>query len=140
QPTEYLRGRCPACYGSDRRLSASQTGVPDSLVALDACFSQKHNLQSRDPAFIHPYNIMIAEATLAAVEKRVDAARSGRKPPRKRSGGARAAKGDEGGLPGIRVPPDALRNCEESFTAAQESIAKANTGNHDVTAVMALIC
>lgn len=141
QPTEYLRGRCPACFGSNSRLSALQTSAPDSIVALDACFSQKHNLQTRDPAFLHPYSVMLDEGALAAAERKVDAARGGRKPPRKRAGGARNAEpSGEDELSGIRVPADALRNCEESFKAAQESIAKANTGSHDVTAVMALIC
>ncbi|KAL1741228.1 hypothetical protein HDZ31DRAFT_23039, partial [Schizophyllum fasciatum] len=140
QPTAYLRARCPACFGSNRRLSSAQPGAPDSIVQLDACFSQKHNLQTRDPAFHHPDGVMLSNEALAAAEARVDAARATKRPPRKRRAQRLDTEDAELVAAGVRVPADALRSCEESFKAAQESIAKANAGLHDVTAVMAILC
>ncbi|KAL1689045.1 hypothetical protein GGG16DRAFT_36466, partial [Schizophyllum commune] len=133
-PTQYLRGRCPACFGSNRRLSDNDANAPDVLVALDACFSQKHNKQTRDPPFHHPDGIMLSEEALRAAKERVETLRPSKGKGRAKSTNfnARAA--------GIRVPAEALQNCEDSFKAAQDAIAKANTKNHDVTAVMALLC
>ncbi|KAL1750031.1 hypothetical protein FB107DRAFT_198106, partial [Schizophyllum commune] len=133
RPTDYLRSRCPACFGSSRRLSVENPNTPDVLVAIDACFSQKHNKQARDPVVEHPDGIMLTEADLHKAHARVQALRdsSGRK-NKKSSFDAQAA--------GIRVPSEALSNCEESFRAAQTAIAKANVGTHDVTAAMALLC
>ncbi|TRM56375.1 hypothetical protein BD626DRAFT_363531, partial [Schizophyllum amplum] len=144
RPTEYLRARCPACFGSNNRLSAGNSTVPDSIIQMDACFSQKHNLQTRDPPFQHPRNVMLSEEALALADERVEAMRSARGRPRK--GSSRTRKRRAGSpdfdplASGIQVPVEALRNCEDSFKAAQESIAKANTGQHDVTAAMALLC
>ncbi|KAL1743148.1 hypothetical protein HDZ31DRAFT_65300 [Schizophyllum fasciatum] len=140
RPSDYLRSRCPACFGSNHRLSSLQAATPDSIVQLDACFSQKHNLQTRDPAFYHPDGIMLSEPALAAAELKVDAARAGAKRPRKRQARDEASEGASLKAAGIQVPVDALRNCEDHFKAAQEWIAKANAGLHDVTAVMAILC
>ncbi|KAL1738023.1 hypothetical protein HDZ31DRAFT_51594, partial [Schizophyllum fasciatum] len=135
RPTDYLRSRCPACFAGSRRLSLQNPDAPDALIAIDACFSQKHNKQTRDPVFEHPRGIMLGEAIVKVAEDRVRALRSrgmgGRrtKPP---PFDARAA--------GIQVPSEALQNCEDRFKAAQTEIAKANTGSHDVTAAMALLC
>ncbi|KAL1686808.1 hypothetical protein GGG16DRAFT_24945, partial [Schizophyllum commune] len=133
QPSDYLRSRCPACFGSSRRLSAEDPNVPDVLVAIDACFSQKHNKQARDPAFNHPHDIMLSEETLQSADDRVRALRN-------RSGRRTRVPTFDAQAAGIRVPSEALQNCEDSFKAAQTAIAKANTGTHDVTAVMALLC
>ncbi|KAL1749990.1 hypothetical protein FB107DRAFT_198035, partial [Schizophyllum commune] len=132
-PSDYLRSRCPACFGSSRRLSVENTNTPDVLVAIDACFSQKHNKQARDPVFDHPDGIMLTERELHDAQVRVQALRdSGGRKKKSAAFDAHAA--------GIRVPADALSNCEESFRAAQTAIAKANTGTHDVTAAMGLLC
>ncbi|KAL1699529.1 hypothetical protein EV121DRAFT_174134, partial [Schizophyllum commune] len=133
RPTEYLRSRCPACFGGDRRLSGDHPDVPDVLVSIDACFSQKHNKQARDPAFHHPEDIMLSEAALERTRERVEAlrARRGRK--------SKASQFDPLAA-GLSVPSEVLQTCEESFKAAQTAIAKANTGSHDVTAVMGMIC
>ncbi|KAL1658546.1 hypothetical protein GGG16DRAFT_33093, partial [Schizophyllum commune] len=132
RPSEYLRARCPACFGGERRLNADDLNAPDVLVSIDACFSQKHNKQTRDPVFEHPDSIMLTEAALESTRARVEALR----PPR----GRKSASTFDPQAAGLRVPPDALQNCEDSFKAAQTAIAKANTGSHDVTAVMGLIC
>ncbi|KAL1658387.1 hypothetical protein GGF50DRAFT_67355, partial [Schizophyllum commune] len=133
-PTQYLRGRCPACFGGARRHNLQDPSAPDVLVALDACFSQKHNKQTRDPPFHHPDGIMLDEAALAAAEARVNTLRPRKDKERRKQAEFNAEAA------GIRVPSEALQKCEDSFKAAQDSIAKANTGSHDVTAVMALLC
>ncbi|KAL1738166.1 hypothetical protein HDZ31DRAFT_7046, partial [Schizophyllum fasciatum] len=133
RPSDYLRSRCPACFGGSRRLSVENSSVPDVLVAIDACFSQKHNKQARDPAFHHPNDIMLSEEALQSADDRVRALRN-------RGGRRTKARSFDSQAAGIRVPPEALQNCEDSFKAAQTAIAKANTGTHDVTAVMALLC
>ncbi|TRM60913.1 hypothetical protein BD626DRAFT_357988, partial [Schizophyllum amplum] len=138
-PSDYLRGRCPACFGSARRESACSPDAPDCLVQLDACFTQKHNLQKRDPVFLHPSNIVLAEETA----ERVDALREASRRPavRKRRRTAReSVKANDDEHDGLLLPAEVLRNCEDSFKAAQQSITKANTTRHDVTAAMALLC
>ncbi|KAL1738947.1 hypothetical protein HDZ31DRAFT_50191 [Schizophyllum fasciatum] len=140
RPSAYLRSRCPACFGGGDRISSVNPSAPDSIVQLDACFSQKHNLQTRDPAFHHPGGIMLSEAALADAERRVDAARMATKRPRKRQAREQPSVDDDLRLGGGRVPADALQNCEDRFKAAQEKIAKANAGLHDITAVMAILC
>ncbi|KAL1687701.1 hypothetical protein GGG16DRAFT_21408, partial [Schizophyllum commune] len=133
RPTEFLRSRCPACFGGNRRLSKRDPNTPDALVSIDACFSQKHNKQARDPAFDHPGGIMLSEETLRATRDRVDGLRSASSRVTKR-------RPFDPQSAGINVPSEALQNCEDSFKAAQTAIAKANTGAHDVTAAMALLC
>ncbi|TRM60906.1 hypothetical protein BD626DRAFT_359176, partial [Schizophyllum amplum] len=135
-PSEYLRSRCPACFGSGARLAEIDANSPDCVVALDACFTQKHNKQQRDPPFTHARPIMLAEDVLARTAERVEAQGLGRR------GRAHATQGGamEDGLDGIEVPLESLRTCEDSFKAAQESIAKASTAYHDVTVAMALLC
>ncbi|KAL1698718.1 hypothetical protein EV121DRAFT_179637, partial [Schizophyllum commune] len=140
-PTAYLRSRCPACFGSNRRHSGTDANAPDSIVQMDACFSQKHNTQTRDPPFHHPDGVMLDESTVAEADVRVRELRKLRKGRRKRPGRARSQSPPLSlRAAGIRVPEEALKNCKESFKAAQESIAKASTGSHDVTASMALLC
>ncbi|KAL1741675.1 hypothetical protein HDZ31DRAFT_1093, partial [Schizophyllum fasciatum] len=141
RPSDYLERRCRLCFGSGARLSATGSHMPDCVVALDACFSQKHNKQRRDPPFSHPDSSMIAETVLDVTEEWVDNRREGNtvhtSQPRKRQ---KAQPSANASSDDPTLAAEILAKCENSFKAAQASIAKANTKQHDVTAAMALIC
>ncbi|KAJ8579364.1 hypothetical protein M405DRAFT_754601, partial [Rhizopogon salebrosus TDB-379] len=49
QPTEYLRSRCPLCFGANDSLLCTQTIIlrPDIIVCIDACFTQKRSTNPR---------------------------------------------------------------------------------------------
>ncbi|KAL1697862.1 hypothetical protein EV121DRAFT_274803, partial [Schizophyllum commune] len=150
RPSSYLARRCPSCFGSGRRLSALLPQSPDCVVAIDACFSQKHNKQRRDPIFCYPDSSILDEEVIATTAQTVEAMQESgptkSKHVRKaRLDGPPAHAGptlgeERGTAEPLRLPPDALAKCENSFKAAQASIAKASTGHHDVTAAMAIIC
>ncbi|KAL1659791.1 hypothetical protein GGF50DRAFT_64520 [Schizophyllum commune] len=138
-PTDYLRSRCPACFATSTRLSQQPPDTVDCIVAIDACFSQKHNLQQRDPPFDHYRSIMIPDRLLSAAEVRMEHSLPTSGASKKHADGARAVVDSQGDNI-IRLPAESLRTCEQSFKAAQEYVAKTDTGRHDVTAAMALLC
>ncbi|OAX32967.1 hypothetical protein K503DRAFT_661819, partial [Rhizopogon vinicolor AM-OR11-026] len=45
QPTEYLRSRCPLCFGGNdwQNGTRASPSMPDIIVCLDACFTQKRS-------------------------------------------------------------------------------------------------
>ncbi|KAJ3732470.1 hypothetical protein DFJ43DRAFT_1154503 [Lentinula guzmanii] len=58
RPSEYLRARCPLCFGGSSTMSKELS----TIVCLDACFTQKHNKQKyRDPPREHPKTVFIPE-------------------------------------------------------------------------------
>ncbi|KAI5887797.1 uncharacterized protein SCHCODRAFT_02515344 [Schizophyllum commune H4-8] len=143
RPSAHLQACCPICFGSARRLSQSSPTSPDCLVSIDACFSQKHNKQRRDPIFLHPDDFMIDEATLTSTAEWVEAIRG----DGAASTNVKRRRGAQGGgtvTSSIDDPPtlpaESLEQCKSSFKAAQSSIAKASVRRHDVTAAMALLC
>ncbi|KAJ3793185.1 hypothetical protein GGU11DRAFT_692266 [Lentinula aff. detonsa] len=123
RPSEYLRARCPLCFGGSSTMSKELSAI----VCLDACFTQKHNKQKyRDPPREHPKTVFIPEDDVVIWEAFVAEVR----PPR-------PAKDFEDGL---KVPNAILDECERSFTAADGSREKASTQFFDSTALMGLLC
>ncbi|KAJ8093793.1 hypothetical protein PM082_009654 [Marasmius tenuissimus] len=125
RPSDYLRSRCPLCFGG-------KFPVQDGL---DACFTQKHNKQERDPERFFPKSVFVPEEKLEAAEEYVERLRPSHP---KRSGQKNSAEtnSDEG----LRVPGAVLDDCQASFTAADERREKGSTKYFDCTALMGLLC
>uniref|UniRef100_A0A0W0ETR9 Uncharacterized protein n=1 Tax=Moniliophthora roreri TaxID=221103 RepID=A0A0W0ETR9_MONRR len=71
RPSEYLRSQCPLCFGGDFSQVDDNLGF-DAIVCVDACFTQKHNRQSRDPPMEYPASVFIPEEDVLEMEARVE--------------------------------------------------------------------
>ncbi|KAJ6564318.1 hypothetical protein B0H19DRAFT_1258773 [Mycena capillaripes] len=96
------------------------TGVPLTLVCLNACFTHRKKASVPDPPKTHPHTHFVPEEQSEQMENYVDAVRGTDKPKPKK----------------VSV----LNSCEVSFTAADEKRAKTSTKGYDDTALMALLC
>jgi hypothetical protein len=113
----------------------------DIIVALDACFKQKHRkgqTDQQEPARHHPETVFLAPDQVSSMEELVDELR----PPRKRGRDidphvAEVPDGYEGTM---KVPISVLNECRDSFLAADEKREKASTQFFSDTGVMALLC
>ncbi|KAL0571296.1 hypothetical protein V5O48_010673, partial [Marasmius crinis-equi] len=137
-PSEYLRSRCPLCFGG---AYFSRNGeleyVPPHL--FDACFTQKHNkTRGRDPLKKHPDSLFVSEEELREAEEYVEDLRPSNPKSKKEDEGEE--DGEDGYEGTMRVPRSALNGCHESFTAADERRQKASTQFFDCTGLMALMC
>ncbi|KAJ3830980.1 hypothetical protein F5878DRAFT_550007, partial [Lentinula raphanica] len=131
RPSEYLRRRCPLCFGGSSALENELS----CIVCLDACFTQKNNTQSyRDPPREHPRTVFISEADVNTWQRFVDSVRpNGTK--------SQASNLDNDGYEGnLKVPNSVLDGCESSFIAADGARVKASTQFFDSTGLMGLLC
>ncbi|KAL0571162.1 hypothetical protein V5O48_010801 [Marasmius crinis-equi] len=143
RPSEYLRSRCPLCFGGS--YADEQEGFDldfNAIVCIDACFTQKHNRgMGQDPLKTHPESVFMSEEEVKAMEDTVESIR-----PRQGRGGRAGVEvedveEEEDGYEGsMKVPRSTLDGCEASFTAADERREKASTKFFDCTALMALLC
>lgn len=98
------------------------------IVCLDANFSQKRRkCAAADPALEYLDGRFVPEPIVDAMEADVEERRKGK--PKTRTRGTSA-----------RVPDHILDECEESFLAAQETVAKASKNYYAETGLMALLC
>ncbi|KAJ3712522.1 hypothetical protein C8R42DRAFT_594593 [Lentinula raphanica] len=133
RPTEYLRARCPLCFGGQR---CSDQGF-DAIVCIDACFTQKHNKRSyKDPARHHPKSVFLPETIVDRWEEIVTSVRPSARTNTSAAGGAT----EDGYEPSLQVPNSVLDACQQSFTAADGSREKASVQFFDSTALMAMLC
>ncbi|KAI0703077.1 hypothetical protein C8Q76DRAFT_801927 [Earliella scabrosa] len=118
-----LQKRCPACFGGTRfgRNFIDRGG--DVHVAIDATFSQRHNLAAGDSPWFHEPKYFISKDAVDAVGARIESAR--KSTPRQHKS---------------VVPDAALDECEKSFEAADEQKAKTQGSKFDDTGLMALVC
>ncbi|TFK61658.1 hypothetical protein BDN72DRAFT_934724 [Pluteus cervinus] len=141
RPSEYLRKRCPLCFGGE--FPSSVAVKPDAIVCLDACFTQKRNKGSRDPERVHPETSFIPEPDLQRMQSFVESTQTPKEtvPKGKRQRDAVAVDEPEDIFEGdLAVPVSVLDGCESSFTAADERCEKASTKFFDDTALMAMLC
>ncbi|KAJ7431665.1 hypothetical protein B0H11DRAFT_1749743 [Mycena galericulata] len=146
RPSDYLRARCPACFGGDKYGPEDFANIK---VCVDACFTQKKNKSAPDPPKHHPGTHFVGEDVSDRMETYVDAVRESRTSKRQRKR-ARADENvavvnsddEEDGYEHseLPLPRSVLRSCEASFKAADEKRAKASTKLHDDTGLMALLC
>ncbi|KAJ3968127.1 hypothetical protein EV361DRAFT_806133 [Lentinula raphanica] len=134
RPSEYLRQRCPLCFGGTSSLEQDLS----CIVCLDACFTQKNNTQTyHDPPREHPRTVFIPEADVNAWQSFVDAVRPNTKANKSGTRQDLDSNGYEGSL---KVPKSVLDGCESSFIAADGARMKASTQFFDSTGLMGLLC
>ncbi|KAG2029820.1 hypothetical protein BDR03DRAFT_835020, partial [Suillus americanus] len=121
RPSDYLRSRCPICFGlDDWRKSRTLNLKPDVHTCIDACFTQKCSSDQRgggpDPP--NPVrSVFLSDDEVTSMEVHV---RSCRGRPLDRE------EGDDY-EDGMRVPTSVLDGCGDSFLAADEKREKAST-------------
>lgn len=126
-------------------LADVTSGIPDVVVCLDACFTQKRRNPVRgktdDPPLVHPTSVFLTQAELDEAERLVDAARPPRPerpPPNPHI--PQSTETVDSIEPGMKVPTSTLDSCQESFKAADEKRTKASTNYFADTGIMALLC
>ena len=156
-PSDYLRSRCPLCFGGKKSydlkgcafisilyscLFSQHPSRPDAIVCVDACFMQKHNQQIRDPAHHHPRTVFITEADAQHMENYVDGIRPARPHNKKKKSNPSTDESTlEDGYEGpLCVPTSVLDGCEQSFLAADDQREKASMQFFASTALMAILC
>ncbi|KAF8149681.1 hypothetical protein K438DRAFT_1910421 [Mycena galopus ATCC 62051] len=108
--TDYLYGRCPACFGA---LKHDPTQLVDVMM------------------------LWVPEATADQMGAYVEDARPTKIPTSKQP---RVEEEEDGYDGNMKVPRSALDGCEASFKAADEKREKASTKFFDDTGIMALLC
>ncbi|THU92423.1 hypothetical protein K435DRAFT_672151, partial [Dendrothele bispora CBS 962.96] len=141
RPSEYLRRRCPTCFGGEFDTEKDRLSWSDVIVCLDACFTQRHNTQPRDPTRQHPDSFFIPQSEVEAVEARVEKARSQAAHATKKTKTSGEQDTEDDHLEdGMLLSKAVLDSCGNSFKATHEFLAKVIPKGCDVTAVMALLC
>ncbi|KAJ7840689.1 hypothetical protein B0H14DRAFT_3457896 [Mycena olivaceomarginata] len=125
RPSEYLRSRCPLCFGNSYH---DPSQLVDLIVCLDACFTQKRKTSASDPSRRHPCSHFVPEADAKATDAKTKT--------------TSAAEETEDGYdhPDLLLPRSVLDACEASFKAADEKRVKASTDFFEDTGLMALLC
>ncbi|OJT12711.1 hypothetical protein TRAPUB_10739 [Trametes pubescens] len=95
----------------------------DIHVALDATFSQRHNISAGESPWFYEPKFFLSKEEVDAVGIRITAAR--KKPAHKHDS---------------QVPEAALDQCEKSYQAADEKKEKTHGTKFDDTGLMALVC
>lgn len=115
----------------------------DTVVCIDACFTQKRNKTGgkgghRDPPNHHPSSVFIPEADVKAVEDLIESCRSRR--PCHAQNSSSCSTVDDGYEAGMHVPTSVLNGCNDSFVAADEKRVKASTQFFADMGLVALLC
>ncbi|KAJ7784892.1 hypothetical protein DFH07DRAFT_763508 [Mycena maculata] len=160
RPSEYLRRRCPTCFGGLKHDPSVTYTCPlpfdapklmhhpraDVFVCIDACFTQKRNKGAPDPPKTHPGTHFVPEAVASKIEEYVDGVRKLKVAKRARKATVVEAEDKEDAgedcyeHPQLLVPRSVLDGCEVSFTAADERREKASVKFYNDTALMVLLC
>ncbi|KAJ7604905.1 hypothetical protein FB45DRAFT_767951, partial [Roridomyces roridus] len=140
RPSEYLRKRCPACFGGELRHDPSSTA--DVFVCVDACFTQKRHKSQPDAPKTHPDTHFIPDELSAQMEEYVERVRGDQTSKRAKKATCEEVEDEDDHYahPNLHVSEANLDVCEESFTAADERRTKSNTQQFDITAIMGLLC
>ncbi|KAI6004876.1 hypothetical protein EDD15DRAFT_2384749 [Pisolithus albus] len=129
-PSEYLRKRCPLCFVNGLLIvSFASSSNIDAIVCIDACFTQKRRSGLQDDPVNPTATVFLSQEEIDSMENEVDGLRK-KKP----------SDEEDGFEQGMRIPTSVLKNCNESFTAADEKRQKASTQFFSDTGVMALLC
>jgi len=165
RPSEYLRERCPLCFGGSNWAKPEEVYVfiiyfelllnvcsVDSIVCLDACFTQKRRKSQGNswaPPRQHPETVFVPVDESEKMEATVEAIRSSNpskatrkaavsKAPSKATSSASSEDIDY--ETGLKVPKSVLDECHESFLVADANRVKASTLFFSDTGLMALLC
>ncbi|THU96080.1 hypothetical protein K435DRAFT_858916 [Dendrothele bispora CBS 962.96] len=136
QASEYLRSRCPLCFGSTT-VPEVNNGCPSIIVCVDACFTHKHNDQNgKDPHRIHPDTMFISPDKVREMEEYVESRRNQQQSKRPRGNDDSE---DDHLERGMKVPKSALDSCGSSFDAANGT-AKSRAKGFDERALAGMFC
>ncbi|KAG2047005.1 hypothetical protein BDR06DRAFT_985353 [Suillus hirtellus] len=139
QPSEYLCSRCLLCFGGNTHHGSDLHSIPDTIICIDAYFTQKHSTNPHGADSINPPNptptFFPSDNNVKAMEDFVQSCHG----ERCRVWVSRA-EGDKDHYEGMRVPVSVLNRCGESFVAADEKREKASTHVFTDTGLMALLC
>ncbi|KAG1764398.1 hypothetical protein EV702DRAFT_1182598 [Suillus placidus] len=139
---DYLRSRCPLCFGGNdwRNGARDSLPMPDVIFCIDACFTQKRSANPRGAAGSDPPNptpsFFLPTDDVKAMEDFVERCRRDRRQART----SRAEPDEDGYEEGMRIPVSVLNGCGDSFIAADEKREKASTRFFTDTGLMALVC
>ncbi|KAG1738078.1 uncharacterized protein EDB91DRAFT_1237789 [Suillus paluster] len=141
QPTEYLRSHCPLCFrANDWQKAKDSRSMPDIIVCIDACFTQKRSTNARSANGHDPPNptpsFFLPKDDVQAMEEFVQRCRG----ERRRARASRTEPEEDRYEKGMSVPVSVLDGCGESFTAADEKREKASTRFFTDTGLMVLLC
>ncbi|KAJ7755601.1 hypothetical protein B0H14DRAFT_3599812, partial [Mycena olivaceomarginata] len=119
RPSEYLRRRCPACFGGLVHEMA-RAHVPlrmDFNCCLDACFTQKRNAgPTTDPVKLHPDTHFLPEHLGSKMEEYVDSVRDtkpGGNAKKQRKATVEEIDDDINVEVGIRHTPREANSCDD---------------------------
>ncbi|KAJ7659678.1 hypothetical protein DFH06DRAFT_1402738 [Mycena polygramma] len=84
RPSDYLRARCPACFGGKWEDPAMILAI---ILSGDACFTQRRNKSKghQDPPVRHPATVFVAEDVTKSMETFIESVRPSQPAPRKKS-------------------------------------------------------
>ncbi|EDQ99039.1 uncharacterized protein LACBIDRAFT_317733 [Laccaria bicolor S238N-H82] len=143
RPSEYLRKRCPLCFGGDNPHDPNF--MADIIVCIDACFTHKRRNPAKGgakgPENLHPDTVFVPEKYVMEMKALVETVR-----PEKSKGKEKANVPSDGQPaedsyePGMKVPVSALEGCLASFIAEDERRTKASTQFFADTGLMAMLC
>ncbi|KAG2115662.1 hypothetical protein BD769DRAFT_1363277 [Suillus cothurnatus] len=142
QPSDYLRSRCPLCFGGNdwRNGARDSLPMPDVIVCIDACFTQKRSANPRGATGSDPPNptpsFFLPTDDVKAMEDFVERCRGDRWQART----SRAEPDEDSYEEGMRIPVSVLNGCGDSFIAADKKREKASTRFFTDTGLMALVC
>ncbi|KAG1777885.1 hypothetical protein EV702DRAFT_1179147 [Suillus placidus] len=140
QPSEYLCSHCLLCFGGNACHGADACSIPDVIVCIDACFTQKCSTNPRSASSINPPNLtptfFLSNDNVKAMEDFVKSCRG----ERRRTRASRAEEEEDHYEEGMHVPVSVLNGCRESFVAADKMCEKASTRFFTDTGLMALLC
>ncbi|KAG2101584.1 uncharacterized protein F5147DRAFT_746952 [Suillus discolor] len=132
QPSEYLHSRCLLYFGGNACHGADARSIPDVVVCIDACFTQKCSTNPRNTSSIDPPNptptFFLSNDDVKAMEDFVKSCHG----ERRRTRASRAEEEEDRYEEGMRVPVSVLNGCGESFVAADKKREKAS--------LMTLLC
>ncbi|KAJ7577603.1 hypothetical protein C8J56DRAFT_1060774 [Mycena floridula] len=144
--SDYLRDRCPLCFGDLGNPCAKQGKMLDVVVCLDGNFTQKRCCQNEAHQInnfpqTHPDTVFLSPENLKQMQEEVEQLRPERpKPKVDERSKPKADEETDGYVGNMKVPISILKGCEESFTAADERRVKASTQFFSDTGLMALLC
>ncbi|KAG1721174.1 uncharacterized protein EDB91DRAFT_1064540, partial [Suillus paluster] len=140
QPSEYLRSHCLLYFRGNACCGADARSIPDIIVCIDACFTQKCSTNPRGASSIDPPNptptFFLSNDDVKAMEDFVKSCCGKRHQMR----ASRAEEEEDCYEEGMCVPVSVLNGCGESFIAADKKREKASTCFVTNTGLMALPC
>ncbi|KAG2087443.1 uncharacterized protein F5147DRAFT_748525 [Suillus discolor] len=142
QPSDYLRSWCPLCFGGNnwRNGTRDSLPMPDVIVCIDTCFTQKRSANPRGATGSDPPNptpsFFLPTDDVKAMEDFVERCRGDRQQART----SRVEPDEDSYEEGMHIPVSVLNGCGDSFIAADEKREKASTRFFTDTGLMALVC